>query len=62
MSVKGKLRVLLACATLQLGVILGTPMRPEQIKELMHQMNQPTVAHVLRSEDDAGDDPPEEPG
>lgn len=57
MSLKEKLRVLLACATLELGVIMGMPMRPDEIKALMHQMNQPALAHVLRSEDDAGDDP-----
>jgi hypothetical protein len=59
-SLKGKLRVALACMTLEAGVILGVPMRPDQIKELMHQMNQPTLAHVLRSEDDAGDGNDEE--
>lgn len=48
-----------ACAFLQIGVLAGVPMRPEQIKELMHQMNQPTLAHVLPSEEETGDgDPP----
>ena len=41
MSLKNRLRVVVVCATLQLGVMLGAPMRPEQIAELMHQMNQP---------------------
>jgi hypothetical protein len=50
--------VLLACAALEFGVLIGAPMRPDEIQDLMHQMNQPTLAHVLRSEDDAGDDPP----
>ena len=59
MSLKKRLRVLLACAALEMGVLMGVPMRPDQIRELMHQMNQPTLAHVLRSEDEAGDDPPE---
>jgi len=58
-SLKKRLRVLLACAALEMGVLMGVPMRPDQIRELMHQMNQPTLAHVLRSEDEAGDDPPE---
>ena len=64
MSFKKRLRVLLACAGLELGVLMGVPMRPDQIAELMHQMNQPTLAHVLRSEDDAGEppDPPETGG
>jgi hypothetical protein len=60
-SFKKRLRVFLACAGLELGVLMGVPMRPDQIEELMHQMNQPKLAHVLRSEDDAGDDPPEPP-
>jgi hypothetical protein len=58
-SLKKRLRTLLACAGLEIGVLMGVPMRPEQIKELMHQMNQPTLAHVLPSEEEAGDgDPP----
>ena len=58
MSLKKRLRTLLACAALEMGVLMGVPMRPEQIKELMHQMNQPTIAHVLPSEEEAGDDDP----
>jgi hypothetical protein len=59
-SLKEKLRVLLACMTLEAAVIMGMPMRPEQIKELMQQMNQPKVAHVLRSEEEKGNDPPDQ--
>jgi hypothetical protein len=55
-SLKEKLRVLLACSVLEFGVLIGAPMRPDQIKELMHQMNQPTLAHVLPSDEEAGDD------
>ena len=58
MSLEEKLRVLFACATLQFAVLMGAPMRPDEIRELMHQMNQPTLAHVLPSEEEAGDDPP----
>lgn len=61
MFLKKKLRVLLACAALEMGVVMGVPMRPEQIQQLMHQMNQPTLAHVLRREDEAGDDSPDPP-
>lgn len=56
MSLKKKLRVLLACAALEFGVLIGAPMRPDEIRELMHQMNQPQLAHVLRNDDDAGVD------
>jgi len=55
-SWKKNLRVLVACLTLEAGVLFGMPMRPEQIEELMHQMNQPKLAHVLKEEDESGDD------
>ena len=54
MSLIKRLRVVLACAGLQLGVLMGVPMRPDQIEELMHQMNQPRLAHVLPEKDDEG--------
>ena len=57
MSLKKRLRVLLACASLELGVLMGVPMRPDQITELMQQMNQPKLAHVIRKEDDGGEPP-----
>lgn len=57
MSWKKRLRVLVACLTLEAGVLFGVPMRPEEIKELMHQMNQPKLAHVLKEEGDSGDPP-----
>jgi hypothetical protein len=53
-SLKEKLRILLACSVLELGVLMGAPMRPDEIKELMQQMNQPTLAHVLPSEEEPG--------
>jgi hypothetical protein len=61
MSLKSRLRVLAICLALQMGVICGVPMRPDEIQELMHQMNQPTLAHVLPTEDEGGDDPPTVP-
>ena len=57
MYLKKRLRTLLACALLEIGVLAGAPMRPEEVRLLMQQMNQPTLAHVLPSEEDAGDDP-----
>lgn len=56
MSFKKKLRVLFACLALEAGVLAGVPMRPDEIRELMHQMNQPALAHVLPSEEEGGDD------
>ena len=57
MSLASRLRVVFVCAALQLGVFSGVPMRPEQIRELMHQMNQPRLAHVLPADEEGGDDP-----
>jgi len=56
MSLASRLRVVFICAALQLGVFSGVPMRPEQIQELMHQMNQPKLAHVLPADEEGGDD------
>jgi hypothetical protein len=58
MSLAKRLRVLVVCAALEIGVLSGVPMRPDEIQELMNQMNQPKVAHVLPSQNDEGDDPP----
>ncbi len=58
MSLMKRLRVLFVCAVLEMGVLMGAPMRPEEIQELMHQMNQSTLAHVFPSENDDGGDPP----
>ena len=58
MSLVNRLRVALVCVVLEMGVLSGVPMRPDEIQELMHQMNQPKMAHVLPSENDEGDDEP----
>ena len=55
MSIKARLRTILLCATLELGVLSGVPMRPEEIRALMHQLNQPKVAHVLPNDEHGGD-------
>ena len=59
MSIASRLRVLVMCMALEMGVISGVPMRPGEIQELMNQMNQPKVAHVLPIVNDSGNDPPE---
>ena len=58
MSLRQRLRVLVACAALEVGVLMGVPMRPDEIQSLMQQMNQPVLAHLLPSEDETGDDDP----
>ena len=58
MSLKDRLHVVMVCVVLQFGVLSGVPMRPDQIEELMKTMNQPKLAHVIPTEDDEGDGPP----
>jgi hypothetical protein len=60
-SIKKKLRAIFLCAALEVGVLAGVPMRPEEIRALMNQINQPTVAHILPSDDERGNDPLDNP-
>jgi hypothetical protein len=55
-SFKKKLRTMFLCVALELGVLSGVPMRPEEIRALMNQMNQPKLAHVLPSDEEGGND------
>ena len=55
MSFKKRLRTIFLCCALELGVMTGVPMRPEEIRALLNQMNQPKLAHVLPGEEDVGD-------
>jgi len=50
MRVSSRLRTILVCAMLEYAALMGAPMRPEEIKELMHTMNQPKFAHVVTDE------------
>jgi len=62
---RGRLRTVLVCTMLEAGVMLGMPVRPQEIEELLQTMNQPKVAHVLREEhekDDGDDDAVQEKG
>jgi hypothetical protein len=52
-----RLRVLFVCVFLELGVLAGSPVRPDEIRELMQQLQQPKVVHVLSAESESGDDP-----
>ena len=58
MSLTTRLRTIFMCAALELGVLSGVPMRPEEVRSLMNQINQPKLAHVLPTDDQSGDDPP----
>jgi hypothetical protein len=55
-STKGKLRSLFLCFTLLAGALGGSPMRPEEIEELMHTMNQPKITYTIRTDAENGDD------
>jgi len=53
-----RLRVFVVCMALEMGVLSGVPMRPDEIRQLMNQMNQPKLAHALPSGNDEGNDVP----
>ncbi len=55
MSFVSRLRVFLVCVALEAGVLSGVPMRPDEIQDLMQQMNQAVLAHVLPSDDEGSD-------
>jgi hypothetical protein len=55
MSFMRNLRVVMVCVALQIGVVSGVPMLPDEIRELMDQMNRPKVAAALPAADAPGD-------
>ena len=59
MSLRKSLRTILICMVLQVGVLSGVPMRPEQVRELMFQLGTPKVAHSSPEERHSSDDPPD---
>lgn len=61
MSFATRMRTVFVCAFLQFGTLMGVPMRPEEIQDLMRQMNAPKLAHVLPSDEQGGEDPPAPP-
>ena len=58
MSLKKRLRTILVCVALEFGVLSGVPMRPDEIRALMDQINQPKLAQALPASEEPGDDPP----
>jgi hypothetical protein len=52
-----RLRVVFVRSMLQWSAMMGMPMRPDEIQEVMHQMNQPEMAHGLPTDEDEGDEP-----
>lgn len=58
MAIKRKLRALFLGLILGMASLAGAPMRPEEIAELMHAMNQTRVCQIIREEHDAAGGPP----
>ena len=56
MSNKHRLRTLLLCLPLLFGALGGMPMRPEEIEELMHSMNQQKITHNISENSENGDE------
>lgn len=57
MSLARRLRTIACCAILELGTLMGVPMRAEQIQDLMRSLNVPRIAHTTPEESHRGDDP-----
>jgi len=45
----------IVCVFLALGSVMGVPMDPEKIAELLSQMNQPKIAVTIPRDDDKDD-------
>jgi hypothetical protein len=61
MRLSPRLRTILVCAMLEYAALVGSPMRPEEIAQLMRNMHQPKLAHVIPDKNDHGDGDPELP-
>ena len=57
MAKKRRLATILTYLTLEMGALLGVPVRLDQIEEMTRLMNQVQVVAVMR--EDAGGDPPD---
>lgn len=53
---------ILMFALLEVGALVGVPMRPEDIEELTRLMQGTKVVKTVRGEESGDDDPPEEDG
>ena len=54
-SMKHRLRTLLMCLPLLIGSVIGVPMRPEQIEELLQSTKQQKFADIILDESENGD-------
>jgi len=53
-SLKRRLRTLAACLVLQVGTLLGSPMKVEDLEDLLRSLTLPRLAHTRPNEADAG--------
>ena len=60
MSLKARLRTILCCTVLEMGALMGMPMRPKEILELLQALNVPKIAQVdpLTRQEGDGYNPP----
>ena len=56
MSLREKFRKFAMVVAFGIALISGAPMRPEQVDELLFQISQPKLAHILRNEAESDDD------
>ena len=49
MTLYAKLRKLLLCCVLQLGLLAGAPMRPEEIEDLLRTMRQAKAVRLVEN-------------
>ena len=52
MSVKHKLRKIMLIVTLGVGSLMGVPMTPEEIEDLLYRMSQTKIEVVVKEEKD----------
>jgi hypothetical protein len=55
-SIKRKLRMLLLYLPLLAGSLIGVPMRPEDMDQIMETLNQERIEYVIPDESENGDD------
>ncbi len=55
MSFKEKSRKILLCLVLGAGSMMGVPMDPKQVEELLHAMNQTRVEVTITDKEDEGE-------
>ena len=60
MSRRHRLRTILCCTLLEIAVLMGAPMRPEEVQALMRDMNAPKIVRTTPDRTDDGDPPDDE--